>query len=165
LLKVFILSVVLCYIVCCLIVVSVLFVCCLIVVPLPPGENPFAVNNNNKIINRPRCEADRSPPFSAVVKNGGTVYFHSPIPLHSIHLFIRSSMSLQPFVEPWPLLQFCSLFYRDGRTPCTGISPSQGRYLQTEQHKHRINTHKHSCLEWVSNPRSQLSRKRRQSMP
>jgi hypothetical protein len=35
------------YIVCCLIVVSVLFVCCLIVVPLPPGENPFAVNNNN----------------------------------------------------------------------------------------------------------------------
>jgi hypothetical protein len=21
--------------------------CCLIVVPLPPGENPFAVNNNN----------------------------------------------------------------------------------------------------------------------
>jgi hypothetical protein len=31
----------------CLIVVSVLFVCCLIVVPLPPGENPFAVNNNN----------------------------------------------------------------------------------------------------------------------
>jgi hypothetical protein len=25
----------------------VLFVCCLIVVPLPPGENPFAVNNNN----------------------------------------------------------------------------------------------------------------------
>jgi hypothetical protein len=35
------------YTVCCLIVVSVLFVCCLIVVPLPPGENPFAVNNNN----------------------------------------------------------------------------------------------------------------------
>jgi hypothetical protein len=26
---------------------SVLFVCCLIVVPLPPGENPFAVNDNN----------------------------------------------------------------------------------------------------------------------
>jgi hypothetical protein len=47
-------SVVLCYcllscvyIVCCLIVVSLYFVCCLIIVPLPPGENPFAVNNNN----------------------------------------------------------------------------------------------------------------------
>jgi hypothetical protein len=25
----------------------VYIVCCLIVVPLPPGENPFAVNNNN----------------------------------------------------------------------------------------------------------------------
>jgi hypothetical protein len=25
----------------------VLSVCCVIVVPLPPGENPFAVNNNN----------------------------------------------------------------------------------------------------------------------
>jgi hypothetical protein len=41
------LSVVLCLYLCCLIVVRVLFVCCLIVVPLPPGENPFAVNNNN----------------------------------------------------------------------------------------------------------------------
>jgi hypothetical protein len=38
------------YIVCCLIVVSLYFVCCLIVVPLPPGENPFAVNNNNNIL-------------------------------------------------------------------------------------------------------------------
>jgi hypothetical protein len=26
-----------------------LFVCCLIVVPLPPGENPCAVNNNSNI--------------------------------------------------------------------------------------------------------------------
>jgi hypothetical protein len=34
------------------IVVSVLFVCCLIVVPLPPGENPFAVNNNNNNNNK-----------------------------------------------------------------------------------------------------------------
>jgi hypothetical protein len=28
-----------------------------------------------------------------------------------------------------------------------GISPSQGRYLQTEQHKHKINAHRHPCLE------------------
>jgi hypothetical protein len=28
------------------------------------------------------------------------------------------------------------------------ISPSQGRYLQTEQHKHRINAHRYPCL-WV----------------
>jgi hypothetical protein len=45
--------------------------------------------------------------------------------------------------------------------------PSQGRYLNTGQHKHR-NTHihtKHPCLEWDSNPRSRLPRERRQCMP
>jgi hypothetical protein len=31
-----------------------------------------------------------------------------------------------------------------------GISPSQGRYLHTEQHKRRINAHRHPCLEWDS---------------
>jgi hypothetical protein len=31
------------------------------------------------------------------------------------------------------------------------ISPSQGRCLHTEQHKHRINARKHPCLEWDSN--------------
>jgi hypothetical protein len=30
----------------------VLFVYCLIGVPLPPGENPFAVNNNNNNNNK-----------------------------------------------------------------------------------------------------------------
>jgi hypothetical protein len=42
-----------------------------------------------------------------------------------------------------------------------GISPSQGRYLHTEQHKHRINSHRYPCLEWDSNPRSQCLRERR----
>jgi hypothetical protein len=46
-----------------------------------------------------------------------------------------------------------------------GISPSQGLYLQTEQHKHRIKAHRHPCLEWDSNPRSQCSRGRRRFMP
>jgi hypothetical protein len=35
------------------------------------------------------------------------------------------------------------------------ISPSQGRYLHIEQHKHRMNAHRHPCLEWDSNPWSQ----------
>jgi hypothetical protein len=38
-----------------------------------------------------------------------------------------------------------------------GISPSQGRYLHTEQHKHRLNVNRYPCLEWDSNPRSQCS--------
>jgi hypothetical protein len=32
------------------------------------------------------------------------------------------------------------------------IRPLQGRYLHTEQHKHRINARRHPCLEWDSNP-------------
>jgi hypothetical protein len=39
------------------------------------------------------------------------------------------------------------------------------RYLHTEQHKHRINAHRHPCIEWDSNPRPQRSRERRQFMP
>jgi hypothetical protein len=54
---------------------------------------------------------------------------------------ILSSVALQPFVGLWPLLQFRKLFYTVGRTPWTGIGPSQGRYLHTEQNKHRINAH------------------------
>jgi hypothetical protein len=46
-----------------------------------------------------------------------------------------------------------------------GISPSQGRYLHTRQHKHRIKAHRHPCLEWDSHPRSRRSSKRRQLMP
>jgi hypothetical protein len=42
-----------------------------------------------------------------------------------------------------------------------GISPSKGRYIHTEQYKHRMNVHRHPYLEWDSNPRSQLSSERR----
>jgi hypothetical protein len=35
-----------------------------------------------------------------------------------------------------------------GRAPWTGDQPAQGRYL----HKHKINTDRHPCLEWDSNP-------------
>jgi hypothetical protein len=72
-------------------------------------------------------------------------------------------MALQPF-RPWPLFNFLILYTVD-KTPWTGISPSQGRYLSTEQHKHRINAHRHPCLEWDSNPRPQCSSRRRRFMP
>jgi hypothetical protein len=41
-----------------------------------------------------------------------------------------------------------------------GISQSQGRYLHAGQHKHRINSQRHPCHEWDSNPRFQRSSKR-----
>jgi hypothetical protein len=39
-----------------------------------------------------------------------------------------------------------------------GISPSQDRCLHKRQQKHKINAHRHPCLEWDSNSRSQRSR-------
>jgi hypothetical protein len=49
--------------------------------------------------------------------------------------------------------------------PEQGTSPTQGCYLYTGQHKHRINAHRHPCLKWNSNPRSQCFSGRRWFMP
>jgi hypothetical protein len=65
-------------------------------------------------------------------------------------------MALQSSVGPWPLFSFLIL-YTVCRLLGRGISPSQGHYLHTEQHKHRIKAHRHPCLERYSNPRSQRS--------
>jgi hypothetical protein len=46
-----------------------------------------------------------------------------------------------------------------------GISSSQGRHLHTGQHKHRKNAHRHPCLEWDWNPRSELSSGWRRFIP
>jgi hypothetical protein len=54
-------------------------------------------------------------------------------------IIIHSSLLLQPYVGPWPLLQCHNLFYTDGRTPWTSDQPvSRPR---TEQHKRRINAY------------------------
>jgi hypothetical protein len=50
-------------------------------------------------------------------------------------------MVLQPFVGPWTLLQFRNHFSQSVGLLERGISPSQGRYLDTGQHKHRTNAH------------------------
>jgi hypothetical protein len=61
---------------------------------------------------------------------------------------------------------FSLLFYTQSVGPHgRGISPSQGRYPHTEEHKHRINSHRHPCLEWDSNPRFEFSSGRRRFMP
>jgi hypothetical protein len=46
-----------------------------------------------------------------------------------------------------------------------GISPSQGRWLYTGQHKHRINVNRHPYLKGDSNPWPQCSSGRRRFMP
>jgi hypothetical protein len=60
-----------------------------------------------------------------------------------------------------PVKPFVSIQYFNPRQSVgfleRGSSSSQGGYLHTEQHKHRIIPDKHSCLEFDSNTRSQRS--------
>jgi hypothetical protein len=75
--------------------------------------------------------------------------------------FIHSSMLLQTFVGPCPLLQFHNLFYTDGRTSWTRDQPV-ARPLPTQratQTQNKRNTDIHE-FEWDSNPRSQRSSER-----
>jgi hypothetical protein len=59
------------------------------------------------------------------------------------------------------ICNFLILCTVDG-TPWTGgISPSQGLYLHTEQHKQNKCEHKHGCQEWDSNSWRQYSCRRR----
>jgi hypothetical protein len=60
---------------------------------------------------------------------------------HGFGSFIHSSMVLQPFIGPLPLLQFRNLFYTDGRTPWTSDQPLARPLPEHRQHKHRINAH------------------------
>jgi hypothetical protein len=56
------------------------------------------------------------------------------------------------------------ILYTVGRTPWTGDQPV-ARLLPTHRTTHTINAHRHACLEWNSNPRSQRSNERRRFMP
>jgi hypothetical protein len=86
---------------------------------------------------------------------------------HPLHTYIHTSIYLSiygPFLHLGRFFSFLIL-YTDGRILGRGISPPQGRYLHTWQHKHRINADKHPWLECGLNPWSQCSSERRQFMP
>jgi hypothetical protein len=74
-----------------------------------------------------------------------TGWAHTKIQTTSISLWLYSPYG------PWPVYEFLNLTQLVGLLG-RGISPSQGRYLHTEQHKYIINAHRHPCLEWYSNP-------------
>jgi hypothetical protein len=81
------------------------------------------------------------------------------------HPSIHLSMALQLFVGPWRLFSFL-IFYTVGRIPWTGDQPvARPLSAYTGQHEHKINAHRHQCLEWDMNPRSQCTRGRRRFMP
>jgi hypothetical protein len=88
-------------------------------------------------------------------------FAQSKISSSFIHSFIHSSMTLQRFAGPWPLLQFRNLFYTEARTPYTSDQPIV-RPLPTHRATQTLNKrpHRYPCLEWDSNPRPKRSRAR-----
>jgi hypothetical protein len=69
----------------------------------------------------------------------------------------NTTLSLHGSTALWDLAAYFSVsksYTQSVRLPGRGISPSEGRYLHTEQHKQRINTQRHPCLEWfeLTNP-------------
>jgi hypothetical protein len=62
--------------------------------------------------------------------------------------FIHSSMALQPFVGPWPLLQFRNHLYKVGRTPWTGNQPV-ARPLPTHKATQTQNKRTQISMPWV----------------
>jgi hypothetical protein len=71
--------------------------------------------------------------------------FHQIIFIHS---FIYSSVTLQPSVGPWSLLQSRNLFYVDGRTPWTSDQPDP-RPLPTHRTPWPQNKRTQTCMPWV----------------
>jgi hypothetical protein len=57
-------------------------------------------------------------------------------------------MALQPFVGPWPLLQFVMFFYTNGRIPWTGNQPVARPVptQRTAKHRNSTHTHKEPCF-------------------
>jgi hypothetical protein len=88
-----------------------------------------------------------------------TALYSLIIPSSTLSLYGSTALccALAAFSVSWS-------FAQSVRLPRRGISPPQGRYLHTWQHKHRINANRHSCLKWDWNPRSKCLSERRQFM-
>jgi hypothetical protein len=96
-------------------------------------------------------------------------FSHSCEPNLSRHQFrwllcMNALIALRPLVGPWSRFQFLDLFIQSVGLLGGGISPSRGRHLGT-QDSTNTDAHRHPCVKWVSNPRSQRSSERRQSAP
>jgi hypothetical protein len=60
---------------------------------------------------------------------------------YKLHFIFFSSITLPPHSGPRPLIQFCNHFSQAVGLFGRVISPSKGLYLNTGQHKHRINAY------------------------
>jgi hypothetical protein len=62
---------------------------------------------------------------------------------HGVDAHYNFLMAFPAHLGPWHLIQFRDHFSQTVELLGRVISPSQGRYLNTEQHKHRINAYTH----------------------
>jgi hypothetical protein len=95
-----------------------------------------------------------------IIWNIGCIYLSVCLPVClavSVYLSIYLSMALQSFLLHLGRFFSFLILYTVGRNPWTGDQPV-GRPRPT----HRIKAHRHSCLKWDSNPRSQCLSERRQ---
>jgi hypothetical protein len=82
----------------------------------------------------------------------------------SIYLSLSLSLWLySPFVGHWPLFQFLNPIHSRQHS-MDGGSARRKAAAYTQNNTNRIDAHRHQCLEWDSNPRSQRSSDRRQFM-
>jgi hypothetical protein len=80
-------------------------------------------------------------------------------------LLLSLSITLEHIVAPWPFFSFLISYAQSVGLLGWEISSKQGLCLYTGQEKCRINAHKHPCLEWDSNRRSQCLSGRGQLIP
>jgi hypothetical protein len=76
-----------------------------------------------------------------------------------LHLFIHQWL-YSLFLGPGLFFSYVIFFTQAAGLLARVISPSQGRYLHTGKQTQNKRTHRHPCLEWDSNPRSQRSSER-----
>jgi hypothetical protein len=115
------------------------------------AENYIHSHSIGRIISIKFCEK-----FFNGDSNFNTQFSHLPIHLSPPWLYSPCG--------PWLLFHFLICTVSVGLLGW-GISLSQGHYLHAEQCKHRINAHRHPCLEWDSNLRFQRFSERRRFMP
>jgi hypothetical protein len=87
-------------------------------------------------------------------------------PVRKILVILLLLIPLIPYSYGVEVFHFSLDLYTIGMTPWTSDRPVADLYLNTGQHKHRINAHtriKHPCPKWDS--RSQRPSERRQFMP
>jgi hypothetical protein len=84
--------------------------------------------------------------------------------LSKLVIFIQQWL-YSPLLGPGRFFQFSNPIHsRYDSLDGGSARPKAATYTQ-DSTKHRINAHRHPCLEWDSNPRSQCSSERRQFMP